>query len=428
MENKKETLAGSEELDAGANLGAPEGPDDAASEGPDDAAPEGASDAASDDAALQELAENNALADVFDDVRACSRASQLVRPERWEEQGMIPAHMTAEEFEMFVFEYVEDYRREHKAELDAERAARRAKASSVRSSKKPRVGCAPAIPNRRLKQIEEDEARARDARAAAQGGGAEAENSAATSDDASASASALPRESAAAVGVPMVSQPAGELFSEDSRSAEVRFVSSPEAPGGENGHVAAVPAGAQGTEAQGEASAPAAEQPADDDPFANLKIPDGYKLVELEGEYVLVPDESAAPRRREVDCRHIVALVGQHSYYLYDSDFMTDRYAHWAFLASEDNPLATFVDCVREEGRTYPRPLAAEDLGNAPFRMSPQKVQATWEAVRDSGDYPDVKRTEASNGDVFYFSTLYLSEEYARSLAEYIAVDRPAAP
>ena len=55
-----------------------------------------------------------------------------------------------------------------------------------------------------------------------------------------------------------------------------------------------------------------------DDPFADLKLPEGYKLVELEGEYVLVPDEDAAPVKKETG-EHIVTLVGQHSYYLYDS-------------------------------------------------------------------------------------------------------------
>lgn len=78
-----------------------------------------------------------------------------------------------------------------------------------------------------------------------------------------------------------------------------------------------------------------------DDPFADLKLPEGYKLVELEGEYVLVPDEDAAPVKKEIHCEHIVTLVGQHSYYLYDSDLMTKSYAHWAFLAAEDNPMAT---------------------------------------------------------------------------------------
>ena len=146
--------------------------------------------------------------------------------------------------------------------------------------------------------------------------------------------------------------------------------------------------------------------------------------MELEGEYVLVPDEDAAPVKKEIHCEHIVTLVGQHSYYLYDSDLMTKSYAHWAFLAAEDNPMATFVDCVREDGRVYPRPFAAEDLANPPFHMSKSKVEDTWAELQKSGEYPDIERCEASNGDVYFFSTLYMDRTLAESLAEYRSVER----
>ena len=70
----------------------------------------------------RELAENNALADVFDDVRRQSSDSQLVVPSRWVELGLVPGHMTSDEFEMLVYEYLEDYRRDHKDEIAAEKA------------------------------------------------------------------------------------------------------------------------------------------------------------------------------------------------------------------------------------------------------------------------------------------------------------------
>ena len=72
----------------------------------------------------RELAENNALADVFDDVRRQSSDSQLVVPSRWVELGLVPGHMTSDEFEMLVYEYLEDYRRDHKDEIAAEKAER----------------------------------------------------------------------------------------------------------------------------------------------------------------------------------------------------------------------------------------------------------------------------------------------------------------
>lgn len=348
-------------------------------------------------AAARELAENNALADVFDDVRKQSADSHLVTPERWPEIGLVPEHMTDEDFEMFVYEWLEDYQEEHKDEIEAERAAEREKAAAVRSATRA-VGVPPKIPNRRLAQIEADNEEkaaeaADEASEAADRGSAEAEPAAA---DASAQPgnAAGAAESAAAVAAPTASE------------------SAPASPdnAGDNGQAAED------------------EQPVEDDrsPFAGLRIPEGYRLEQIEGEWVLVEDENAAPVRKEIKCNRIKVLMGMHSYYLYDETLMTASYARWAFLAAEDNPVVTFVECVREDSRVYPRPYAAECLKNPPFRMTDEQIEETWQVVRDSGNYPDIERTEASNGDVYYYSTQYLESGYAASLAEYDAVERPA--
>lgn len=363
----------------------------------------------------RELAENNALADVFDDVRRQSSDSQLVVPSRWVELGLVPGHMTSDEFEMLVYEYLEDYRRDHKDEIAAEKAERARKASSIRSATRA-VGVPPKIPNRRLKQIEEDE-KATAQKAAREASEAEA-GKAVAGDDAKAASG----EAVASDGASASKQPAGDA------DASVAL-ESPQVAAESDSSVRAEAMDTFAPHASEAASAAPAELSKDgaasgDDPFADLKLPEGYKLVELEGEYVLVPDEDAAPVKKEIHCEHIVTLVGQHSYYLYDSDLMTKSYAHWAFLAAEDNPLATFVDCVREDGRVYPRPFAAEDLANPPFHMSKSKVEDTWAELQKSGEYPDIERCEASNGDVYFFSTLYMDRTLAESLAEYRSVER----
>lgn len=342
-------------------------------------------------AAARELAENNALADVFDDVRKQSADSHLVTPERWPEIGLVPEHMTAEDFEMFVYEWLEDYQAEHKEEIEAEHAAERAKAAAVRSATRA-VGVPPKIPNRRLEQIEADNeakaAEAADKAPEAVEDSAEAESAAGVNASVQVDNAAESAESAAVAATPAVSEPA---------------------PGSPD-------------------SAAEDEQPAEDDrsPFAGLRIPEGYRLEQIEGEWVLVEDENAAPVRKEIKCNRIKVLMGMHSYYLYDETLMTASYARWAFLAAEDNPVVTFVECVREDSRVYPRPYAAECLKNPPFRMTDEQIEETWRAVRDSGNYPDIERTEASNGDVYYYSTQYLESGYAASLAEYDAVERPA--
>lgn len=406
-------IAGATGTAGGVSVGAPDasGAGEAAGEGSDAAEAQQAEPTPEE----RELAENNALADVFDDVRRQSSDSQLVVPSRWVELGLVPGHMTSDEFEMLVYEYLEDYRRDHKDEIAAEKAERARKASSIRSATRA-VGVPPKIPNRRLEQIEEDE-KATAQKAAREASEAEA-GKAVAGDDAKAASG----EAVASDGASASRQPAGDA------DASVALESSQVAAESDS----SVRAEAMDTfapHASEAASAAPAELSKDgaasgDDPFADLKLPEGYKLVELEGEYVLVPDEDAAPVKKEIHCEHIVTLVGQHSYYLYDSDLMTKSYAHWAFLAAEDNPLATFVDCVREDGRVYPRPFAAEDLANPPFHMSKSKVEDTWAELQKSGEYPDIERCEASNGDVYFFSTLYMDRTLAESLAEYRSVER----
>ena len=348
-------------------------------------------------AAARELAEHNALADVFDDVRKQSADSHLVTPDRWAEVGLVPDHMTPDDFEMFVYEWLEGYLAEHKDEIEAERAAERAKAAAVRSATRA-VGVPPKIPNRRLAQIEADNeakaAEAADKAPEAVGDSVEVESAAGVDASTQSGNAAEAAESAAVAATPATSEP--------------------------------VPASSDNAGGNGQAAED--EQPVEDDrsPFAGLRIPEGYRLEQIEGEWVLVEDENAAPVRKEIKCNRIKVLMGIHSYYLYDETLMTASYARWAFLAAEDNPVVTFVECVREDSRVYPRPYAAECLKNPPFRMTDEQIEETWQAVRDSGNYPDIERTEASNGDVYYYSTQYLESGYAASLAEYDAVERPA--
>ena len=385
------------ESDAGetaAEQGAASAADAEAAAADVDEAPEGeAADEPTEEelAAARELAENNALADVFDDVRKQSADSHLVTPERWPEIGLVPDHMTAEDFEMFVYEWLEDYQAEHKDEIEAERAAEREKAAAVRSATRA-VGVPPKIPNRRLAQIEAD-------------------------NEAKAAESADKAPEAADQGLAEVGPATADASTQSGNVAQAAVAA-----------IAAAPAVSEPAPASPDEAAAKDEQPVEDDrsPFAGLRIPEGYRLEQIEGEWVLVEDESAVPVRKEIKCNRIKVLMGMHSYYLYDETLMTASYARWAFLAAEDNPVVTFVECVREDSRVYPRPYAAECLKNPPFRMTDEQIEETWQAVRDSGNYPDIERTEASNGDVYYYSTQYLESGYAASLAEYDAVERPA--
>ena len=328
--------------------------------------------------AARELAEGNALARVFEDVRAQSREGLLVQPTRWPEIGLVPDHMDPEEFEMFVYGYWEEHEArdgsgadvcgEPAAQAQAGGSSRVKRVSTARSSTIGSVGVPPFLRKAAAESAPADE----------------------RADAGEASASGKPAE--AWRDAPAVSFHAGEG-------------EHPSAPRCEGGSAVDV---------------------VDDDgnPYGSLRLPEGYKLVQLEGEWALVPDDDAEPVQLEIDSSNIVALVGRYSYYLYDRTLMTDSFAHWSFLAAEGDDALTFADCVREESRTYPRPMPIESLENDPFRFSEERILRIWDHVRASGEYPDIEQVVASNGDIFFYSTRYLTPEYAASLAEWAAVER----
>lgn len=157
----------------------------------------------------------------------------------------------------------------------------------------------------------------------------------------------------------------------------------------------------------------------------DLIPPEGYKLVEVDGEWGLVEtNEEPAPEERSADASGIRIMQGTESAYLYDSATMTPNYARWAFLACEHDPLFTFAYLVREESRTYPRPMAETDFANEPIGMEAAEVRAAWEQAQAAPAYADLARTEASNGDVYYYSTDYLDASHAASIAEWQSVGR----
>ncbi|NGM17682.1 hypothetical protein GMI70_06715 [Eggerthellaceae bacterium zg-893] len=370
-----------------------------------------ASEAEGPDPQLRELLENNALADVFADVTVQSADSRLVTPDRWVDRGFVPDFMTPDDFEMFVYAYLEDYRAAHplarrshigpKSDQQGLPPEQRTSAHGFRSATKA-VGVAPSI---------------RDVMAARRAAEAAPEED---SPAAAVAADAAAAESAVAAGKP----DAGDAADAGKPGADRPGADTAADAGRPGANASSDDCFDQETPGDGLDAAPE-----DAGPFANLNLPEGYELVECDGEWVLASlPPGRVPPRKAVRCETIAALVGTYSYYLYDTAKMTDSYAHWAFLAAEGDPLATFADCVREDSRTYPRPLAAASLANEPFCMTSAQVDAAWRLSQKTAGYEDICRVEASNGDVYFYSMAYLSEASAASLAEWYSVGRRANP
>ena len=320
---------------------------------------------------LRELSENNALARALDEVRAQSRRAQLMTPARFDELSLVPDHMTSEDFEMYVYAFLEEHLPQ-KAEAPVE--------ATVQASAKKQP--APHVVSRF-------------------------------------------RTAKTTAGVPtwFDKKPAESTGPDPAEQVE----SEPEYVGPPGSGV-----GKRWDPLEGVLRAnpkPAKKERSynpDDEVFGTLQVPEGYKLVRLDGEIVLVPKEGEDPKetKLDVDYEHIKVLTGKYTYYLYDNELITDAYAHLCFLAAEDDDEFTFAELVREESRIYPRPMNIKGFQNEPYNKTADEIEALWTQMHASGGYPDLERTKASNGDVYFYSTKYLAGDYAESLAEWNSVGR----
>lgn len=123
-------------------------------------------------------------------------------------------------------------------------------------------------------------------------------------------------------------------------------------------------------------------------------------------------------------CRDLHFMDGVHGTYLFSDRFMSNNYAKWSLQALDGDDMETLAQNTREECRSYPRPLLARSLCNAPFSLSYEHVLETFRQMQKSGDYPDIKTCSASNGDVYFYSSDIMSARYAKSLAEFSSVER----
>ena len=172
-----------------------------------------------------------------------------------------------------------------------------------------------------------------------------------------------------------------------------------------------------------EASAPADEAATDEAPAADEAAASADAAdAEAPAEPEAPADEPEAPVWELDD----IAVLEGSQVYLYSTDHMSDSFARWAFLAAENDDVATLVENARTESKIYPRPLKASSLKNRPVFMTDERIDAAFATAQESGLYPDIKTCSASNGDVYFYSTDYLSDAQAKALAEWESVERRA--
>ncbi|MFC1865806.1 hypothetical protein ACFLYB_03745 [Chloroflexota bacterium] len=122
------------------------------------------------------------------------------------------------------------------------------------------------------------------------------------------------------------------------------------------------------------------------------------------------------------DIKSIVASTG--AVYLYSDTYIADNYAGILVRAEADDPCATIASTVRDDSRIYPRPTSIELFKEPVFNIDPLELEAHVTRAIERPEYKDIKLISASTGVRFLYSDLYINEAYAKSLAEWEAVEQ----
>jgi hypothetical protein len=124
----------------------------------------------------------------------------------------------------------------------------------------------------------------------------------------------------------------------------------------------------------------------------------------------------------------IKLMRGTRDVYYFSDTRMTAAYALHLFRVAEKDPARMVADTVRDESRIYPRPTPASTFLDVPFRMSEAELDGILWQISQRNDMTDIKRTTASDGSLYLYSSDYLEDAHADSLAEWDAVGQAENP
>ena len=149
------------------------------------------------------------------------------------------------------------------------------------------------------------------------------------------------------------------------------------------------------------------------------------KPLEVELEGVELAETDKLP---DLDVSDIAFMFGKKGIYLYSVALLSHSFARALYLTAEDNDMATFVDVVRTESSTYPRPVGIDAFMNPPYLWPRSKTLRVFDEVVATGSFNDIKQTATSFGTPYFYSDMYLSEAQAASLAQWYGVERGMNP
>lgn len=116
----------------------------------------------------------------------------------------------------------------------------------------------------------------------------------------------------------------------------------------------------------------------------------------------------------------IISVAGSSGIlYLYSSAYIANNYAKTLIMVEENDPQSMIAITVRDESRIYPRPTNIQQFSNPIYNINEEDLHESIDGLLNREDFNDIKLIEASTGNRYLYSSLYLDERYAKSLVEW---------
>ena len=114
----------------------------------------------------------------------------------------------------------------------------------------------------------------------------------------------------------------------------------------------------------------------------------------------------------------IVSIEGQKDVYYYSENTMTRQYADIAVLVEEQNYTYTVARMVRYHCEIHPAPTCTTYFTNAPYNYPKPLMTQVRDTLKKEPEYADIQEILSGQGNVYLFSTKFMTPRYARALIE----------
>jgi|GEM_PF-2011353 hypothetical protein len=140
------------------------------------------------------------------------------------------------------------------------------------------------------------------------------------------------------------------------------------------------------------------------------------------------PETDVAALIENAPATDLKKIRGKEDTYYFSDQSMTEAYAVHLFRIEERDPLKLVAETVRDESNLYPRPTDVRVFLGSPFNFSEQYLADVLKQLSLHQEFADIRSCNASNGALYLYSSRYLGDAYAQSLAEWMEVGQKENP